>query len=174
MVARAQAREQELAGAERRQSHYRTASQDGDMLPAVSRRVVRLYKERYGRGPTRAQTYNWRDLVVVLLRDGLTPIEETLRGSGRGNLVFHLRAELQHVMHEELERIAEEELRREVLAVMTASHHEPDVHAEIFLLAPERTGDATSVSLDGAAPEHDGSASPPSDGSSRPAPPPYS
>jgi uncharacterized protein YbcI len=119
----------------------------GDTLAAISRRVVHLYKQHYGRGPTRARTYYWRDLVVVLLRDGFTPLEQTLRTGGRAPLVHQLRAEFQHVMAPEFKRVIEEELRREVIAFMSASHHEPDVNAEIFVLAP---GDSTEEPAGGA------------------------
>ena len=68
----------------------------GDTLAAISRRVVGLYKEHYGRGPVRARTYWWSDLVVVLLRDGFTPLEKTLQQAGRGDVVERVRLEFQH------------------------------------------------------------------------------
>src|SRR5438270_13203404 len=127
----------------------RAEHERADTLSAISRRVIHLYKQDYGRGPTQARTYHWRDLVVVVLRDGFTPLEQTLREGGRAPLVFQLRAEFQQVMAAEFKRVIEEELRREVIAVMSASHHEPDVNAEIFLLAPP---DAEPAQGDGAPP----------------------
>src|SRR5438132_1083059 len=70
-------------------------TEDGDTLAAISRRIVRLYKEYYGKGPTRARTYYWRDLVVVVLRDGFTQLEQTLHDGGRGKVVLDVRAEFQ-------------------------------------------------------------------------------
>jgi uncharacterized protein YbcI len=116
----------------------RPLNEDGDTLAAISRRIVRLYKEHYGKGPTRARTYHWRDLVVVLLRDGFTPLEKTLEGQSGPDRVRDLRAELQRAMTERFEQVVEEELRREVIAFLSASHSDPDLHAEIFVLAPER------------------------------------
>jgi uncharacterized protein YbcI len=115
-----------------------SGSDEGDNLAAISRRVVRLYKERYGRGPTRARTYHWRDVVVVLLREGYTPLEQTLREAGRSAVVNQLRSEFQPVMADDFKRIVEEELRREVIAFMSASHMDPDMNAEVFVLAPEQ------------------------------------
>jgi uncharacterized protein YbcI len=120
-----------------RLSEPRTLAEDGDTMAAVSRRIVRLYKEHYGKGPTRARAYHWRDLVVVLLRDGFTPLEKTLQGHGQGDAVRELRGELGKVMGAEFKRVVEEELRREVIALMSSSHVDPDFHVEVFVLAPD-------------------------------------
>ena len=57
------------------------------MLATISRRIVQLHKQYYGKGPTKAKTYYHGDLVVVLMRGGFTPVEETLLQSGRGESV---------------------------------------------------------------------------------------
>ena len=100
-------------------------------------RIVRLYKEYYGKGPTRARTYYWRDLVVVVLRDGFTQLEQTLHDGGRGKVVLDVRAEFQELMKMNFKRVIEEELEREVIAFLSAAHHEPDISVEIFLLVPD-------------------------------------
>ena len=46
----------------------RTPAAHGDVLTAISKGMVVLLKEFYGRGPTRAKTYYQDDLVVCLLR----------------------------------------------------------------------------------------------------------
>jgi uncharacterized protein YbcI len=125
---------------EERLHEPRAAGEDGDTLAAISRRIVRLYKEHYGKGPTRARTYHWRDLVVVLLRDGFTPIEKTLQSNGGMETARRLRNELAGTMGERFKQVVEEELRREVIAFLSASHTDPDLHAEIFVLAPDGDG----------------------------------
>lgn len=47
--------------------------------PAISREMIRIFKEQFGRGPTRARTY-WagRDTLVCLLEETLTPAERRL------------------------------------------------------------------------------------------------
>ena len=56
---------------------------DGSLLQAVSNEMVRLFKEQFGRGPTRVRTH-WAgpDTVVVVLEDTLTPAERNLAGMG--------------------------------------------------------------------------------------------
>jgi uncharacterized protein YbcI len=55
----------------------------GSMLATISAEMVRLYKEQFGRGPTKARA-NWsgRDMIVVLLEDTLTPAERNLVSLG--------------------------------------------------------------------------------------------
>ncbi len=49
-----------------------TPQEHGDVLTSISKGMVALLKEFYGRGPTRAKTYYRDDLVVCLLRGGAT------------------------------------------------------------------------------------------------------
>ena len=47
----------------------------GDIRANISRRIVQLHKQFYGRGPEKAKTYYHDDLVIVLLRGGFTRVE---------------------------------------------------------------------------------------------------
>ncbi len=51
----------------------------GSVLAAVASEMVRLYKEQFGRGPTKARA-NWcgDDVLAVVLEDTLTPAERNL------------------------------------------------------------------------------------------------
>ena len=118
---------------------------DHSPLARISTRVVHLLKEYYGRGPTRAKTYLDDDMVVVLLRGGFTRVEQTLLEQGRGDAVIKQRMEFQEVMAESFKQVIEEELGRRVVAVMSGSHQQPDLLAEVFVL--ESAGDDL---LDGA------------------------
>ena len=53
-----------------------TTQTHGDVLTAISKGMVVLLKEFYGRGPTRAKTYYEDDLVVCLLRGGYSRVEQ--------------------------------------------------------------------------------------------------
>lgn len=111
-------------------------SESGVALAAVSRRIVGLLKEHYGKGPTQARTHYSGDLVVVLLSGGYTQVEKTLIEDGRTRAVMELRAQLQEVMNDRFRQVIEEELQRGVIAFMSATHHDPDYNAELFVLAP--------------------------------------
>jgi uncharacterized protein YbcI len=122
-----------------------TRDEHGATLAAISRRIVGLLKEHYGKGPTKARTYYSGDLVVVLLSGGYTQAEKTLIEDGRSRAVMDLRAELQEVMNERFRQVIEEELHRDVVAFMSAGHHDPDYNAEMFVLASAETGEASEV-----------------------------
>ena len=103
-------------------------------LANISRRIVQLHKEFYGKGPTKAKTYYHDDLVVVLMRGGFTRVEETLLQSGRGDSVKQQRSDFQQVMRAPFVQVIEEETGRKVAAFMSSSHQHPDMLAEVFVL----------------------------------------
>ena len=103
-------------------------------LASISRRIVQLHKEFYGKGPTKAKTYIHDDLVVVLMRGGFTRVEETLLRSGRGESVKQQRADFQQAMRTPFTQVIEEETGRRVVAFMSSSHQHPDMLAEVFVL----------------------------------------
>ena len=106
----------------------------GLAMSNVSRRIVMLHKEFYGKGPDKARTYFQDDLVVVLMRGGFTRVEETLLREGRGESVASQRRDFQQVMFERFAEVIESELGRRVVAFMSTSHQDPDLLAELFVL----------------------------------------
>jgi uncharacterized protein YbcI len=109
---------------------------EGDTRGNISRRIVQLHKEFYGRGPTRAKTYFSEDLVVCLMRGGFTRVEETLLREGRGDSVIQQRADFQDVMGDRFKEVIEDETGRRVVAMMSGSHQHPDLLTEVFVLEP--------------------------------------
>ncbi len=110
---------------------------DQSALAQISRRIVGLYKEFYGRGPTKAKTYFADDLVVVLLRGGFSKAEETLLREGRGDSVIRQRMDFQDVMKDRFIEVIEGELGRKVAGMMSGSHQGPDLLCQTFILEPE-------------------------------------
>jgi uncharacterized protein YbcI len=110
---------------------------DQTALANISRRIVGLHKEFYGRGPTKAKTYFADDLLVVLMRGGFSKAEQTLLQEGRGDSVIQQRLDFQDVMKERFIEVIEDELGRKVAGMMSASHQEPDLLGQMFILEPE-------------------------------------
>jgi uncharacterized protein YbcI len=108
----------------------------GSKAAAISNHVVRTMSEYTGRGPTKSRTYLNHDLVTVVLQDTLTRGERSLVGDGLDELVLTMRKAFQDTMRHELIGGVEQILGRKVIAFMSDNHIEPDVAAEIFLLAP--------------------------------------
>jgi uncharacterized protein YbcI len=108
----------------------------GELGAAISNKVVHVLADYTGRGPTQARTSIREDLVVVMLQDTLTKGERALVRNGRAEKVIDLRGEFQAAMRAELVTAVEELTGRSVTAFMSANHIEPDLAAEIFVLAP--------------------------------------
>ena|SRR5829696_6624575 len=109
----------------------------GALNAAISEAVVRLMADRTGRGPTKARTTIDRDLIVVVLQNSLTPGERFLADSHRSEDVLHLRRTYQQAMSSECVAAIEDLTARTVVAFMSGNHIDPDLAAEVFVLAPE-------------------------------------
>ena len=113
-----------------------TVTRHGDVLTAISDGLVGLFKEFYGRGPTRAKSYYQDDLVVCVLRGGFSPVEQTLLEAGRGAAVISQRMEFQGIMRKRFEAVIEDATGRRVIGFMSGNQQAPDIMCEVFILAP--------------------------------------
>jgi uncharacterized protein YbcI len=100
----------------------------------ISNAIVQLLREHGGRGPTKCKTYFDDDLVLVLLRGGSTSAEETMFRAGKWLDVRQARHVFQDSMEGRFTQEIEHLTERHVLAFMSASHQEPDLTIEAFLL----------------------------------------
>jgi uncharacterized protein YbcI len=113
-----------------------TPQTPGDLLTAISKGMVALLKEFYGRGPSHAKTYYQDDLVVCLLRGGYTRVEQTLLEGGRGDSVIQQRMEFQELMRERFVALIEDLTGRSVIGFMSGNQQDPDIMCEVFILTP--------------------------------------
>ena len=111
----------------------------GEMRAAISREIVRLQAEYYGKGPTRAKTYIFEDLVVVVLEETFTRAEKTLAERGEGDAIQHIRRRFQQQMRENFTSVIEQATGRSVRAFLSETDIAQDVSVETFLLADART-----------------------------------
>jgi uncharacterized protein YbcI len=107
---------------------------------AISNLTVRVVKQYTGKGPTTARTHINKDLVSVVLRDTLTPGEETLVAHGESERVLDTRKLFQRAMRAELCAGVETITGRTVIAFMSDNHIDPDFGVETFVLAPRADG----------------------------------
>jgi uncharacterized protein YbcI len=106
----------------------------GEMLAAISTRIVGLLREHYGRGPTRAKTYAMDDCIVCVLRNGFTAHERTIADSGEMGRVIEMRQDFQRLMERKYRESIESITGRQVVAFLSQAHLEPDITLEIFFL----------------------------------------
>ena len=106
-------------------------------LAAVTRGIVQIYSQYFGKGPTHARTDRiGDDGLVCVLRDTLTSVELTLTDRGQGAQVLTLRRAFQDAMAEEFIAVVEAATGRTVLAFLSQAHLEPDIATELFFLEP--------------------------------------
>jgi uncharacterized protein YbcI len=81
----------------------------------ISREMVRLYKEQFGRGPTKARTdFAGPDIVVCTLENSLTPAEVRLVELGESQRLRDTRLYFQHATEAEFCSVIERVLQRKV------------------------------------------------------------
>jgi uncharacterized protein YbcI len=106
----------------------------GRVLAEISNSMVGLYREHFGKGPTGAKTYVLDDLVICVMRDGLTTVERTLFEQGKGDAVREMRAAFQDAVSDRFTTVVEQLTGRKVVAFMSQAHVGPDLAIEVFFL----------------------------------------
>jgi uncharacterized protein YbcI len=105
---------------------------------AISSEMVRLYKEQFGRGPTRTRTH-WAgpDTIVVTLEQTFTPAENRLRHLGEDKQLRDLRLLFQYAEVDSFCEPVEQITGRKVKAFISGIDTEADLACEIFVLHPK-------------------------------------
>jgi len=117
----------------------RDRSSLGEVRATISKEIVSLQAEYYGKGPTRAKTYIVEDLVVVVLEESFTRAEKTLAERGEKDAIEHIRRRFQQQMADDFTSVVEQATGRKVRAFLSETNIDLDVSVETFLLADERT-----------------------------------
>ena len=111
----------------------------GEMRAMISKEIVRLQAEYYGKGPTKAKTYIVEDIVVVVLEESFTRAEKTLAERGERDAIQNIRRRFQQHMADSFTSVVEQATGRKVRAFLSETDIDKDVSVEMFLLAEPRT-----------------------------------
>ena len=108
------------------------------LLQEVSNEMVRIYKELFGRGPTRSKT-NWAgpDVLICSLEDSLTPAEKSLVKLGEYQQLRDVRMFFQHASEDDFTQVVEQITGRKVRAFVSGIDTKRDVSSEVFYLEPQ-------------------------------------
>jgi uncharacterized protein YbcI len=112
---------------------------EGAVRARISTEMVRLHREYYGRGPTKARVYSEDDLVVVVLEETFTPAEKTLIARGEADGIQDIRRRFQRAMADQFRSIVEQATGRAVRSFMSETDLDNDISVEIFLLGEAQT-----------------------------------
>ncbi|HYH53445.1 MAG TPA: Na-translocating system protein MpsC family protein [Solirubrobacterales bacterium] len=100
---------------------------------ALSREMVKAMKAYYGKGPTKAKSYLFDDLLFVVMRGGMTQGEETLLEAGFSDDVRTFRQRFENVMGDRLVGMVEQLTERKVLTYQSQVLFDPFIVIEIFV-----------------------------------------
>jgi len=107
----------------------------GEQLAAVTNGIVQLFREYYGRGPTKAKSYILDERIVVcVLEDTMTTVEQTLVKNGHHPMVREVRLTFQEAMAAQFTGVVEKAMGRSVAAYHSQLTMEPDMGFEFFVL----------------------------------------
>lgn len=119
----------------RQADESRQADDTYSIRAEISREMVRLYKQQFGRGPTKARTeFAGPDLVVSILEETFTPVERRLVEMGESQRLRDTRTFFQHAGEAEFREVIERVLKRKVRAFISGIDTSKDVSAELFYL----------------------------------------
>ena len=111
----------------------------------ISRGIVKLLKDHYGRGPSRAKTYVMEDAILVLLEGGFTQVEATLLAQGQEQAVRDQRALFQEGMRPQFIELVEQETERKVLSAMSTGDQAADMAVQVFVLEARAVTEAQAT-----------------------------
>src|SRR3954471_2642356 len=107
----------------------------------ISREMVRLYKELFGRGPTKARTeFAGPDIVICSLENTFTPAERSLAEMGEHQRLRDTRMYFQAATADRFREIIERLTGRKVRAFISGLDAGVDVCCEVFYLDDGRAG----------------------------------
>lgn len=114
--------------------HADDASPGGGMRGEISRSMVSIMKQYYGKGPTNARTFFNERYVFCVMEGGLTRSDETLLAAGQEELVRSYRLSFEGVITPVITRAVADITGRAVVGYHSQVILDPPHVIEIFIL----------------------------------------
>lgn len=103
----------------------------------ISNAMVRLHKQAFGRGPTKASAhFAGADILIVLLADTTTIAEHNLLALGEAQRLREQRLFHEHALEDEMRSLVERILDRRTIAFVPGFDAHHDVAAVMLTLEP--------------------------------------
>jgi uncharacterized protein YbcI len=114
------------------------AEQDGHPLAMISKEIVRIYKDQFGRGPTKVRShFAGPDILVCVLENTFTPAERSLQAMGEHQRLRDMRIFFQYASTAEFTDAVERVTGRRVRSFISGIDTNTDVACEMFVLEPQ-------------------------------------
>ena len=119
------------------QSNFGHQDRQGLELQEVTNAMVRLYKELFGRGPTKARSnYAGPDTLVATIENSPTAAERNLLEFNEHQRVREVRMFFQHASERDFVETVEQITGRKVRAFVSGVDTNQDVSSEVFYFEP--------------------------------------
>jgi uncharacterized protein YbcI len=123
-----------------------TTSVGRSPLLEISNAMVALYKEAFGRGPTKARAqFAGDDTLLVSLESSLTVAERNLVAIGEHRRLREARLLVSDALEDQFRGIVEQALGRKTLAYVSGIDTARDVAIKLFTLQPAGEGAGSSA-----------------------------
>jgi uncharacterized protein YbcI len=118
------------------------AERSHSLMMELSNEMVRLYKDLFGRGPTKARSnFAGPDLIICSLEKTLTPAEQSMAEMGEHQRLRDVRLFFQHAREKDFRETVERVTGREVRGFVSGMDTHEDIATEVFYLVPQADGD---------------------------------
>jgi uncharacterized protein YbcI len=112
-----------------------TTKTKGQLEAEISDAMVKLQRERTGRGPTQTHTYILEDMVIVRMQEVLTPAERQLTGKPYGqSLVKQFHQQMHEIARHDLEEIIVSHTGCKVISIHSDVSTKSGEQVAIFIL----------------------------------------
>lgn len=119
--------------------------QGGSLLAEISNAFVTMQKEYWGLGPVQAKSYMMDDLLLIVMRGGMTTAERTMLDFGQHDQVRSFRQTFENEMTENLTEMIEALTGRKVLTYQSQVLFDPHIVAELFVFDRSPGGGAVEI-----------------------------
>src|SRR5919202_2314338 len=107
----------------------------GQIEAEIGDAMVKLQRERTGRGPTQTHTYVIEDMIIVRMQEVLTPAERQLLGNPHGqSLVKQFHQQMHEIARSDLERLIEYATGARVVSIHNYVSKKSGEQITIFIL----------------------------------------
>ncbi len=115
------------------------AEQDGNRpLAMFSKEIVRIYKDQFGRGPTKVRShFAGPDILICVLENTFTPAERSLQAMGEHQRLRDMRIFFQYASTAEFTEAVERVTGRRVRSFISGIDTNTDIACEMFVLEPQ-------------------------------------
>lgn len=108
-------------------------SEGDSLLMRISTEMVRAQKRFFGKGPTQAKSYFLDDMLIIVLKGGLTTAEKTMLDFGEEDQVRQFRQNFENQMTDRLTEMIEQLTGRKVVTYQSQIMFSPDRVVEMFV-----------------------------------------